>query len=213
MKYIRFLSLILGFVVLGCNSDTKSKASVKVDSDAVKLPDDQKDKKEIRLLIRQMLKWADSKNTIEVLPALVKDSVYIGFDLDKLHQNLETLNKTGFFADEFIESYDQIIRTLDKKIKSKEFEKWNVGDLPTFRFANDESPWCSCQDNMSWDNVDVEIVTLSNDKGELKWNWGKLAAGTDPSWKEVSYKFRVVMVDGKWKISYLQGFDYNESIK
>ncbi len=31
--------------------------------------------------------------------------------------------------------------------------------------------------------------------------------------KIFSYKFNVVKADGKWKISYLQGFDYKESIK
>ena len=160
-----------------------------------------------------MLRWADSISAIDLLPALSKDSICVGFDFDKQNLNLEKLRKTGFFADEFIDNYNNIIHTLDTKIKNKEFEKWNIYELPTFNFANDASPWCSCQDNMPWDNVEVEPIKLSIDKGELKWNWGKLDSSVDPSWKDFSYMFRVVKVDNKWKISYLQGFDYKESIK
>ncbi len=213
MKYLTLLTLTFGLLLFGCSGGTKPAALAQAGTGTVKLPDDPKRKGEIQALMRQMLKWADSKNAIEVLPAFSEDSTYVGFDLDKLHQNLEKLKETGFFAEEFIDNYDRIIRTLDKKIKNNEFEKWNVGELPTFAFANDASPWCSCQDNMPWDDVEVEVVNLNGDKGELTWNWGKLSPGTDPSWKDFSYKFRVVKIDGKWKVSYLQGFDYKDSVK
>lgn len=177
------------------------------------MSNDYQDKNEIQALIRQMLIWADSKSSIDLLPILSKDSICIGFNFDKLNQNLEELRKTGFFAEEFIDNYDQIIQTLDKKIKNKEFEKWNVYELPSFNFDNDVSPWCSCQDNYPWGDVEVEVINLSKDKGELKWNWGKLDSTVDPSWKQFSYKFEVAKVNDKWKISYLEGFDYKESIR
>ncbi|HEY8999964.1 MAG TPA: hypothetical protein VIM89_01335 [Mucilaginibacter sp.] len=214
MKYIKLISLTIGLILFGCNSDTRSSNSKKNVSSAVKLPDTHRDKDEIQTLIRGMLIWADTKHEIDLLPVLSKDSICTGFDFGKQNQNLEILRKSGFFADEFIDNYNHIIHTLDKKIKNKEFEPWNVyGELPTFNFANDVDPWCSCQDNLSWSKVEVEAVKLSSDKGELKWNWGKLDPGTDPSWKDFSYKFRVVKVSGKWKISYLQGFDYEDSMK
>lgn len=226
MKYIGALSLVCGLILFRCHSDIKpnvlaktnfiikSNTSIKTNSETIKQSNDYKDKDEIQTLIRQMLKWAtDSKSAIDLLPILSKDSICVGFDFDKQNQNLEKLRKTGFFADEFIDNYNQIIQTLDKKIKNKEFEKWNIYELPTFNFANDASPWCLCQDNLSWDNIEVEITKLSSDKGELKWNWGKLDPGTDSSWKQFSYPFRVVKVDNKWKISYLHGFDYKESIR
>ncbi len=226
MRYIRILllNLTFGLILFGCNSDMKSNASNKIDSNiksnASAKPKSErikssnyKDKDEIQALIRQMLIWADSKSAIDVLPVLSKDSICVGFDFNRQNLNLEKLRKTGFFADEFIDNYNSIAHTLDTKIKNKEFEKWNIYELPTFNFANDVSPWCSCQDNMPWDNIEVEPIKLSNDKGELKWNWGKLDSRVDSSWKDFSYTFRVVKVDDKWKISYLQGFDYKESIK
>jgi hypothetical protein len=224
MKHISCLSLIAGLALFGCNSDTKStklaktdsviklKTIIKPNSEETKLSHDSKDKEEIQVLIRQVLKWADSKNEFDLVPALSEDSICVGIDFDKLNKNIEKLRKTGFFADEFIDNYNRILKTLDKKIKNKEFEKWNIYELPTFSFANDVSPWCSCQDNFSWDNVQVEIVNLNADKGELKWNW-KLDSDTDQSWKDFAYKFSVVNVNNKWQISYLQGFDYEESIR
>lgn len=213
MKYILLISLALGAVFTGCNSNAKSKNPVKTNLATVKPADNLASKTEITVLIRQMLKWADSEHSNELLPAIAKDSICIGFDMDKLRQTEQKLKETGFFADEFINNYDHIIRTLDKKIKDKEYQSWNIYELPTFAFANDVSPYCLCQDNMSWDKVEVEVVKLSNDKGELKWNWGKLDAGTDDTWKDFSYKFAVIKTDGKWRISYLQGFDYNDSVK
>ena len=223
-KGILLFNLTFGLILFGCSFNKKPNASNQIDStnksNALVKPKSEtinfsnnEDKDEIQALIRQMLRWADSISAIDLLPALSKDSICVGFDFDKQNLNLEKLRKTGFFADEFIDNYNNIIHTLDTKIKNKEFEKWNIYELPTFNFANDASPWCSCQDNMPWDNVEVEPIKLSIDKGELKWNWGKLDSSVDPSWKDFSYMFRVVKVDNKWKISYLQGFDYKESIK
>ncbi len=224
MKYPGLLCLTFGLILFGCNADIKSTSSTKTDSGSKYSPsakantepiksDDNEDKDEIQSLIRQVLKWGDSKNSIDLLPALSKDSICIGFDLDKQNQNLEKLRKTGFFADEFIDNYNQIIQTLDKKIKNNQFEKWNVYELPTFNFANDVNPWCLCQDNLSWDNVAIKVVNLNNDRGELKWTWGKLDSNIDQSWRDFSYTFRVIKVNDKWKISYLQGFDYKESVR
>jgi len=214
MKYILLISAALGLMLSGCSNNRKSKVSFKTDSVVVESVDNSSSSKdEITGLIRQMLKWGDSKQSIDLLPVLVKDSICIGFNMDKLEQNNQKLKQSGFFADEFIDNYDHIIQTLDKKIKSKEFEPWNIGELPTFSFASDSSPWCSCQDNLSWDKVEVEVIKLNGDKGELKWNWGKLDPGTDPSWERSATKFDVAKVDGKWKIAYLQGFDYKEGVK
>jgi len=213
MKLPGLLSLIFGLLLFGCNHTSKSDQSKKKPPETTIAANPKKDRADIRNLIRQMLKWSDSKNLGELLPALSKDSICTGFDFDKVDQNLEMLRQTGFFADEFIDNYNRIMHTLDKKIKNKEFDAWNVYELPTFNFANDVDPWCSCQDNMSWDNVDIKPNKLSNDKGELTWNWGKLDASVDSSWKSFSYKFSVVKVNNRWKVSYLEGFDYEDSIK
>lgn len=131
---------------------------------------------------------------------------------------LDKLRETNFFATEFIENYNQIILTLDRKLREDKFEKWLVGDLPTFKFANDINPWCLCQDipydkPNPWDLVEVKVINLNRGKGELVWKWGKTELNEAPGWKEFTYRFIVTKENGKWKIAYLQGFDLKESTR
>jgi hypothetical protein len=141
------------------------------------------------------------------------DSIYLGFDLNKHKQNLQKLKETDFFANVFIDNYNQIILTLDKGIKNGDYEQWFVGDMPTFIFASGANPWCDCQDNMEWNKVEVKIKSLDDKKGELEWYWGNLGAETHESWKEFSYDFSVIKENNKWKIAYMKGFDFKESTR
>jgi len=215
MKYVRFAIAVTALYLFSCNHH--KEAAVKENTTIpLKSSGTSSDKGEIQTLIRKVLNWSESKkSSIDLLPALTddKDSSYIGFDLEKLKANLEKLKSTNFFSSGFIDNYNQIILTLDKKLRNKGFDKWQVGDLPTFSFANDVDPWCDCQDNMSWDLVEVEVINLNNTKGELYWNWGKPKSDWGAGWKEFKYKFGVEKENGKWKISYLQGFDFKESTR
>ena len=168
---------------------------------------------EIQDLMRQTLNWANSKDVIRILPILTdsRDSIYIGFDLNKHESNLNILRATGFFANEFIENYNQIILTLDKKLRNHEYVEWLVGDLPTFRFANGINVWCNCQDvpydePNPWDNIEVTIINLNNDNAEAIWKYGGI-------YSDIKYNFRVVKENGKWKIAYLEEFDFEESTR
>jgi hypothetical protein len=127
--------------------------------------------------------------------------------------------KPDYFACEFIENYNQIILTLDKKIRNNEFEQWFVGYLPNFTFANGAAPWCLCQDvpydePSPWDHVEIEIINFNDGKAAGIWKWGSLKPHTlHSSWEEFSYKFRAIKENNKWKIAYMQGFDFEESIQ
>ena len=219
MKTTKFLALILGVIFLSCTHNRSTTKTAIEQTENLQQVDSIKDKEEIQSLIKQTLIWANSENVIDILPMLAdsQDSVYIGFDLNKHKSNLDKLRATDFFANEFIENYNQIILTLDKKLKNHEFDKWLVGELPPFRFSNDVNPWCACQDvpydNPSpWNYVKIEVIELSNDKAQLIWKWGSPDPNMDSGWEDFIYKFRAVKENGKWKIAYLQGFDFEESI-
>jgi hypothetical protein len=216
MKQIKRTTLILGLLLLGCNqAETQTTSTIRE-----KAPGLTVDKEQIQNLIRQVLNWAESKNSIDLLPTLSdsKDKIYVSFNLEKHRENLEKLKKTNFFSAEFIDNYNKIILTLDKGLKNGEYKQWLVGDLPSFAFANDVNPWCLCQDvpfdkPNPWDFIEVSIVKLDNEKGDAVWKWGKLELNTDPGWKDFSYKFRVVKENNRWKIAYLTGFDFKESTR
>jgi hypothetical protein len=195
------LIYVLGFVSCNQNNQKTEKCTKNVEVTGA-----QKDKEEIQKLIQQVLSWSESKESIGLLPVLTdrKDSIYIGFDMNQLKVNIFKLRGTNFFANEFIENYNQIILALDRKLRSKEFETWMVGDLPTFVFANDINPWCLCQGYFSEEFQDIEIIKISSKSGEFVWKWAN-----NSSWKD--FKFMVIKEDDKWKISYMEGFDLKKS--
>lgn len=98
-----------------------------------------------------------------------------------------------------------------------EYGTWEVGSLPTFYFANDAEPWCLCQDvpydnPNPWDLVKLKVISLDKQKGKLYWKWGGLPPNSG-DWKTFTYRFNAEKENGKWKISYMEGFDFKKSIK
>lgn len=216
MREFGCLLIVFGLILCSCNQSPESTtvAESKIDTTTAivktSIIENQEDKTEIQNLIREVLKWSDSKKSIDLLPAIADstDSLYIGFDIDQLNQNLINLEKTDFFSKEFIENYNQIVLTLDRKLKANEFEygPWLVGDMPPFNFASDVNPWCLCQDNMDWNLVEIQ----NTNGNEYRWTWGGLNQDTHQSWEDFSYKFKVKKEESNWKISYLEGFNINE---
>ncbi|MFP9100399.1 hypothetical protein ACLI09_15215 [Flavobacterium sp. RHBU_24] len=209
--------LLLAFLIIGFFSSCKDEKTVEATSGVEKLSadttmaadDDAAVKEELARLIGKTMYWSESEQSINLLPVVVKDSICTGFDFDKHHQNLKNLKATGFFADEFISNYDSIIRTLDSKIKSGEFDAWNVYELPTFIFDNDVNPWCMCQDDPGdWNNVKVGIKDIDEESGDFFYYFGEEL----PTVEDYSYPFSAVKENGSWKISYMWGFNYENSI-
>jgi hypothetical protein len=230
MKYLILVATSLICILLSCNSGNKaSKAitdstkKITTEKTAVIKTDsryDQKDVGEIQTLVRNMMVWAESNKEFDLIPVITDkaDTSCIGFDLERVKANLDVLRSTGYFSTGFIENYNQILLTLDKEMKDKQFTAWSTNELPPFNFANDVDPWSNCQDvpydtPNAYSLVDVHAINLNQQQGELNWSWDSLGKDVDPSWKEFSYKFKVAKEDGKWKISYLEGFDYKQSVK
>jgi hypothetical protein len=223
MIYLKIIVLVLGITFLSCNQKNETREVLESEIDSIKTNQVSEDKEEIQTLIRKVLNWSNSKNAFNDSDPFLKDekdSICIGIDFKNVKLELQILKETGFFANEFIENYNKIYITQDKKIRNKEYETWEMGMLPTFGIV-DVNVWCKCQDvpydnPKPWDLVEIKVIKLDNEKGEMFWNWG---SNGDPNWKnsewskEPNYKFRVVKEDGKWKISYLELFDYEESIK
>lgn len=214
MKHIKLTTLIFGLLLFGCKQTDNKSTSIS----AEKVETSTDEKEQIQNLIRQALNWADSKKSIDLLPVIAdsKDSLYLGFDLELHKQNLDKLRQTNLFSTEFIENYNQIILSFDKGLKNGKYEQWKVGELPPFNFSSDVDAWTLSQD-VPYDNPNpfdfVEVKLLDINKGEVNWKWGKPELITEPSWKDFAYKFKVVKENNKWKISYLEGFDFKESTK
>ena len=233
MRPIPLLTILLGLLLLGCQkaeNNTKSVVKEKVALSSA-------DKAQIQDLLRRALHWANSKNTIALLPVVPdnKDSIYLGVNLVQHNQTLVKLKATGFFSTGFINNYNQLVLAIDAGMRSGHYEPWLVGDGPTIVFVSGVDAWCSCQDvpydhPNPWDNIEISITNQDKTNVEAVWRWGKLECMVDPEelkadpsmlatdpvlkeWKAFSYKVRVTKETGQWKIAYLQGFDFKEGVR
>lgn len=214
MKHFGLVIFIVGLTFSSCYQKNKTADTTENKLENLQTSDISANKEEIQNLIRQVLNWADSKSRIDLLPVVTdsNDSVYIGFDINKHKQNLEKLKSTGFFATEFIDNYNQIILTLDNGLRNGEYEKWLVGDLPTFIFANDYSPWWSGQESFSIENSEIELIKLDKGNGEFYFTCGDKVVGCE-GMENYKMRFSVIRENNKWKISYMEGFDFKESTR
>ena len=172
------------------------------------------DDKQITLLIRKVLTWANSDDSFELLPFNEgTDSLCTGINFRQHNENLNKLKETGYFTEVFISNYDNIVKTIDKQIKNKTIEPWNVYEEPPLRFDTGASAWCMCQDNSDWGKVETEAIGIYDDESEFYWKFGGLQPDDDPSWKAFRYKFKAAIKNGKWKIDWMEGFDYESSTK
>jgi hypothetical protein len=193
MRYINLTILLIGLICF-TYGQTWTKTDSAID-----------DKTQIKNLVIQVLKWHDKNGTFNGFEPIFNpnDSLAIGMDLNVLQKELDKFANTNLFDKEFIENYDKIVKTIDKKIKNKEIELWD-GDMPPYAGAD---PWCNCQDipyDNPWDKIDVKFISIDKDNAVLTWTWG------DSDWsKDFEYKVKAKKTEGTWKISYLQGFDFN----
>jgi hypothetical protein len=233
MRPFSLLIILLGLLLLGCQeaeNNTKSVVKEKVANSSA-------DKAQIQVLLRQALHWANAKDAIALLPVVTdsKDSVYIGVNLAQHNRNLAKLKATDFFSTGFIANYNHLVLAIDAGMRSGTYEPWLVGDGLTIVFVSEVNAWCSCQDvpydnPNPWDNIEISLVNQGKTNVEAIWRWGKLELMVDPGelkadpdmldtdpvvkeWKDFSYKVLVTKETGKWKIAYLQGFDFKEGTR
>lgn len=199
MKHCILILVISGLLLSGCHQAENQKASATNPTSAM-ISDSKKD---LQQLVRQMYEWHEtnsSQNDFEPI-ADAQDSSYVGIDLTKHKARVAELQKTGFFSTQFLDNYNQIGLAIDKGLKSKKLE-WLVGDLPPF--GNDANPWCNCQDNPEnyWQTMTLDKLTSDATTATFIWTWGN----------DFQYRVQAIKEKGKWKTSYLQGFDFNEFI-
>lgn len=168
------------------------------------------DKEQIIELVRSMTLWSDKNSISEGVIPNNDYSKYIGIDTSELEITLLQLEKSNFFTVEFLDNYKRIYLEIDRKLRTKE-ALWRVGYLSPF--GHGANPWCLCQD-IPYDEpnpfteIEIETIELTETRGKFKWKWAKVDPNSD--WGQRRYHFEVQKVDTNWKISALEGFDFEE---
>lgn len=210
MKLFKSTVLIFGFLLFVCN-EAKSQD---IRETAEASPNINSIKGKIENLIRQVYIWHEDQNHADYI-CVTKDSTnsyFVGLDLDDVEYNLDQMRKSNLFSEEFIENYNAIYQEINTKLRSNQLT-WIVGTQAPF--GNGGDPWCNCQDvpydePNPWSQIEVETIDLVDNFGELYWRWGGLEPDTDSDWNDFTYRFRVKRENGKWKIAYLDGFNFDE---
>lgn len=175
-------------------------------------------KNELQDLIRKLLRWKASDTSFCIHPFQAEnDGVLLGFDAELIQKNIAILNSTGFFSKAFVDNYKKLMSTLDEHIRRGEYGECYANEMPPYKFATDVDPWTLSQDvpydePNPFDYVEIVVIKLDDKNGELIWKWGRVPSNVSSVWEDFTYKFEVVKEDGKWKVSYLQGFDYDDNI-
>lgn len=151
-------------------------------------------------LTKKLLKWAekDSEGDFNPLKNKSTDSIYSRIDMPLHKKRLKELENTNLFSKDFIANYDKITLKIDSEFK-KGTLKWNVGELPPFGFG--ASPWCNCQDfpDDFLNKIRIKNLEINSNKANYDWGFGTYDL----------YSIKAVKENDVWKISYLQGFDYD----
>lgn len=162
------------------------------------------DKAAIGSLVRNMYIWNEKRDYKHEFEPVVKDSYVVGYNLDSHKLYLKELRDSGFFAEEFIANIDKIFKEQNQLLNSGKL-KWSDGEMGPFQ--GDVNSWCSCQDEPAEDaynKITLHYEDLSSTTAKFYWNW----EGFGDNWTAEHYNMRTVKEGGKWKIAYMQGWDY-----
>lgn len=167
--------------------------------------DTKTDSLELQKLVRDLYKWNETKNSkpdFDVLQNEKTDSIYANLDLESHKEKVKELKETNFFTKEFLDNYDKIALTIDGKMRNKTLVYY-IGELPPF--GNDANPWCNCQDHPDnyWEILTIKKLIIKDNQAGFVWTWGD----------DFEYKTKALKQNNIWKISYLEGFDFDEFIK
>jgi len=194
MKRLFILSLLI--TIISCkNESTAPKPAETKEILATK------GQKEIEKLVKDMYHWVENTPDSNGFRPFVKDSLVVGYD--PIGQSLYTksLRDSGYFSQGFLDNINSIYRTQDKLLRSGKVE-WYDNEMSPFH--GDANQWCNCQDGALSD-ITLHFEKVEANTAAFYWNW---EVYDDPSWANHHYHIRTVKENGKWKIDYMEGWDY-----
>ena len=189
---ITFFLAILALFWFGCGRADKSAAApLEINQDSITLTD----------LVINVYAWREKVNHQEDFTVMADDSdtAYTGIDWKAFDAHLSSLVESAYFHTQFIDNHKKIAQQIDDDLKKGKIV-WLVDDISPF--GNGANPWCNCQDypNEYWKIITLVDLKIDNEKANFSWTWGN----------GFYYKASAIKESGVWKISYLEGFDFNK---
>ncbi|PZR23832.1 MAG: hypothetical protein DI539_02335 [Flavobacterium psychrophilum] len=172
---------------------------------------EEEDKKAIENVVKGLYHFQENKQDWKGSKEIIKDSLIVGYDMADQELYLKQLQESGFFAEEFITNMDRIIKKQDELLRTGKVE-WHVNDMAPFNADADK--WCNCQDVPTDDDpfgqIKITFTKLDKNKADIFWKWN-VTNNTHPSWGEFIYPMRMIKENNKWKIAWMEGWDYDKN--
>jgi hypothetical protein len=182
---------LLLFVFNSCNNlPLNDTQGAKNNDDSIKITN----------VIKDVYKWYSKEGSQVYFDIIVKDSFQIGLDTMKLITSLDKLKSTNYFSSDFINNYEKIGKAVDDKLHTgKYYNEIN------FNFQ-DADVWTSSQDDEwdLWKNLKIKDLIINGDYATFKWY-------TDN--RDYGYLVKMKKENDIWKVSYLEGLDYKNTIE
>lgn len=151
-------------------------------------------------LLKETYRWHDKNmNSLTDFSVIVKDSFQVGLNYDSLKVTMNALKQTNYFSFSFLENYKKMADFVNNKLVNA-----NPKYLNEINFDfQDADPWTGFQESAPdyWDKFKITDYKLTADSASLKW---KIQTN---DWSSEGYSVRFLKEDGKWKVSFLEGFD------
>ncbi len=194
---MRTLKYILPFILIlpaACSQNSTNDKPVSTD------PNWQKDSLEVINSLKHVYRWHDSAaSTLIDFNVLVVDSFQTGLDLPAFEKACKALEASHLFSNTFIANYKELGGLINKKLTTADPKYLNE-----INFAyQDADPWTYFQDDAGqyWNDFKISDFVLSSDSASLKWSLQEKHSTTG------KYLVRFSKENGKWVVSYLDGFD------
>ena len=193
----RYIKTISGLLILLSFSGFAYAQNSKVISKTGNPTDFKSDSTELKSLVVKLLKWheSDKKSDFEPLTGDSKDTVYTGINWQLHKTRMAELEKTNFFAKDFLDNYQNIALHVDKELKENK-TKYLVGDLPPY--GDETNEWCNCQDYPGniWKHLKIVNLKITDNSATFKWTWGD----------NFFYSIKASKENNVWKIAELEKF-------
>jgi len=202
------LNLLSLALFIGCNQNnttSNKQTSLTLNKDTI-IQSPNNDSVEIIKLLREVYQWHDkNQNKLSDFDVIVKDSFQTSLNYESFNKTFEAIKRTNYFSSTFLNNYKKIADYINNKLTTA-----NPKYQDKINFSCQEAdPWTNFQDEAGnyWNNFKITDYKSSSDSASLQWQI-KI-----DDWTSEKYPMKFVKENGKWKVSYLEGFDMGKYYK
>jgi hypothetical protein len=151
-------------------------------------------------LLQEVFKWHDKNQShLPDFDIIVKDSFQTGLNFESFNKTFDAITKTDFFSASFLNNYKNIGAYINNKLTNANPKYQNEINFP----CQDADSWTGFQDDEPkfWNNLKITDYKAFPDSASFMW-WIKMN-----DWSSEKSPVKFLKENGKWKVSYLEGFD------